>query len=70
MIPDDKRPSAETSGIRIGTPAVTTRGMNEKEMIIIADLIDEVLKNTKNKSKILESKRKAIELTKKFPLPY
>jgi glycine hydroxymethyltransferase len=66
-IPFDKRPPNETSGIRIGTPAVTTRGMKEKEMIEIADMIDKVLKS-RDKKTISEIRSRVKELVKKFPL--
>jgi glycine hydroxymethyltransferase len=47
-VPFDSQPPMVTSGIRIGTPAMTTRGMKEKEMNIIAELIDRVLSNIDN----------------------
>jgi len=68
LIPHDKKPPSITSGIRLGTPAVTTRGMKELEMEIIADLIDEVLCNIKSDKKILEVKNKVDNLTKKFKI--
>lgn len=67
-VPYDKRPPAETSGIRIGTPAVTTRGMGENEMEIIADLIDKVLKSRGSKGVITYVKNKVKMLLEKFPL--
>ena len=66
-IPFDKRPPNETSGIRIGTPAVTTRGMKEKEMIEIADMIDTLLTH-RDKKTISNVKARVKELVKKFPL--
>ena len=68
LIPHDKKPPSITSGIRLGTPAVTTRGMKEPEMEIIADLIDEVVCNIKSDKKILEVKNKVDNLTKKFKI--
>lgn len=68
LIPHDKKPPSITSGIRLGTPAVTTRGMKEQEMEIIADLIDEVVCNIKSDKKILEVKNKVDNLTKKFKI--
>lgn len=57
-----------TSGIRIGTPAVTTRGMKTPEMQIIADLIVDVLQNYENDSLIMNTKTKVRELCGDFPL--
>ncbi|MEK7742572.1 MAG: serine hydroxymethyltransferase, partial [Nitrospirota bacterium] len=51
-IPYDERPPAITSGMRLGTPCVTTRGMGEAEMTDIAEIIDEVLKNNSDEAKI------------------
>ncbi|MCS7227450.1 MAG: serine hydroxymethyltransferase [Endomicrobia bacterium] len=67
-VPYDKRPPTETSGIRIGTPAVTTRGMRETEMVIIADLIDKVLKSHGSKNVITYVKTKVKQLLEKFKL--
>lgn len=67
-IPFDEQPPTVTSGIRIGTPAVTTRGMKEEEMDLIADLIFRVL-TSKGDARVLESVRKEVrELCKAFPL--
>lgn len=68
MIPDDQRSPMDPSGIRLGTPALTTRGMKESEMEIIAEWINEVITNYQNDNKLAEIKLKVIELTKKFPL--
>jgi glycine hydroxymethyltransferase len=57
-----------TSGIRIGTPAVTTRGMKEAEMRVIGNLIADVLENISDDAKIAKVKEEVIALTKKFPL--
>ncbi|MCX7941226.1 MAG: serine hydroxymethyltransferase [Endomicrobia bacterium] len=67
-VPYDKRSPAETSGIRIGTPAVTTRGMGEKEMVLIADLIDRVIKSRGSKNVISYVKNKVKQLLDKFSL--
>ncbi|MFP4400492.1 MAG: serine hydroxymethyltransferase [Candidatus Woesearchaeota archaeon] len=67
-VPNDPRPPKVTSGIRIGTPAVTTRGMKEEDMEIIGKIIADVLKNPENKDIIEESGEKALGLCEKFPL--
>jgi len=66
MIPFDPQKPWIASGIRIGTPAVTTRGMKEKDMEVIAGMIDRVLSDTED-LKIKEEVRKEVEsFTKKF----
>ena len=67
-IPYDTRSPFDPSGIRIGTPALTTRGMKEPEMKYIADLISEAIENVNNEEALTKVKMKVIELTKKFPL--
>lgn len=67
-IPFDTKPPTITSGIRIGTPCVTTRGMNEEEMVEIAEIITEVLKNIGNNKVIQGIKERVINLCKRFPL--
>ena len=66
-VPYDTRPPLVASGIRIGTPAVTTRGMKENEMIMIAKFISEVYKNHDNESKLSDIKAEVRKLTAKFP---
>ena len=67
-IPFDKNPPTVTSGIRIGTPALTTRGMKEKEMEIIAGWIDDVINNINDDKKLLSISEKVKELCKDFPI--
>lgn len=68
-IPNDSRKPWDPSGIRIGTPALTTRGMKEKEMIEVAKYIDDVLKN-KDDEVYLKRKREDIkDFTSTFPIP-
>ena len=70
MIPFDPEKPMVTSGVRIGTPAVTTRGMKEPEMQLIADYIDEVLLSPENARVAEQVKAKVKALTARFPLPY
>lgn len=65
-IPFDERPPAQASGIRLGTPIVTTRGMKEKEMEKIAAFIDTVLKNRKDESLLGKVRDEVQGLCKKF----
>lgn len=67
-IPNDTLPPMTTSGIRIGTPAITTRGMKESEMELIALYIKEALENKNNEDKLNEIHLKVKELTRRFPL--
>ena len=68
LIPYDENPPFVTSGIRLGTPAVTTRGMKEPQMHKIASFIDEVILNINNKDKIKQVAKKVSGLVKEFPL--
>jgi len=67
-IPFDKLSPAVASGIRLGSPAVTTRGMKEKEMQIIGNMIADVLENINDDSEIEKVKANVIALTANFPL--
>jgi glycine hydroxymethyltransferase len=69
-IPFETRSPFQASGIRLGTPAVTTRGMGESEMAAIADMIAEVLLDLKNPATAHQVRARVRELTAKFPLPY
>jgi glycine/serine hydroxymethyltransferase len=69
-IPFETRSPFQASGIRLGTPAVTTRGMKEPEMAAIADMISEVLLDIKNLDTIRNVRQRVRELTASFPLPY
>jgi glycine/serine hydroxymethyltransferase len=69
-IPFETRSPFQASGIRLGTPAVTTRGMKETEMAAIADMISEVLLDLKNLDTIAKVRPRVRELTGRFPLPY
>jgi glycine hydroxymethyltransferase len=69
-IPFETRSPFQASGIRLGTPAVTTRGMKENEMAAIADMISEVLLDLKNVEAAHKVRARVRELTARFPLPY
>jgi RpiB/LacA/LacB family sugar-phosphate isomerase len=69
-IPFETRSPFLASGIRLGTPAVTTRGMREPEMAAIADMISEVLLDIKNVDAARAVRQRVRELTARFPLPY
>ena len=69
-IPFETRSPFQASGIRLGTPAVTTRGMKETDMAAIADMISEVLMDIKNLDTIAKVRQRVRELTARFPLPY
>jgi len=68
-IPFDTYPIFKPGGIRIGTPAVTTRGMKEEEMLEIADLINEALTGREDAAILERVREKVRELTRHFPLP-
>ena len=68
MVPFDDKSPFVTSGIRVGTPAVTTRGLKEKEMKKIVSLIDKVLMNNENEEIIKKVKTEVNALMHKFPL--
>ncbi len=68
LIPYDTKPASVTSGIRLGTPAVTTRGMKESQMDAIADIIAKVINDFEN-DKVVEQAKKAVKkITDRFPL--
>jgi glycine hydroxymethyltransferase len=68
MVPFDSRSPFLTSGLRVGTPAITTRGLNEEHMGIIVDLIDEVISNIENTKIIKGVGEKVIKMMNSFPL--
>ncbi len=68
MVPFDSRSPFQTSGLRVGTPAVTTRGLKEEHMPIIVDLIDEVISNIESDEVIENVRKKVNKLMKEFPL--
>jgi glycine hydroxymethyltransferase len=68
MVPFDKRSPFVTSGIRIGTPALTTRGMKEKEMETIASIIDKAISNSENEKTLNDLQTEVKKFTASFPL--
>ncbi|OQY79471.1 MAG: hypothetical protein B6D45_00760 [Ignavibacteriales bacterium UTCHB3] len=68
MVPFDQRSPFVTSGIRVGTPAATTRGMKEDEMVRIAGMIDTAIQNHENEEMLTKIKAEVIELCSGFPL--
>jgi len=69
-VPNETRSPFQASGIRLGTPAVTTRGMGVEEMKLIGDIFDKVLRNVDSAQVIEAQKARVLELTARFPLPY
>ena len=67
-IPNETESMFTTSGIRLGTPAMTTRGLKEQDFVLIADIIIDTLKNKDNTEILEKNKTKVLELTKKFPI--
>ncbi len=68
-VPSEPRSPFDPSGIRLGTPALTSRGMKEREMIIIADLLDRTLKNAENPKELKKIRQRVTALAKRFPVP-
>ena len=67
-IPDDPESPFVTSGIRLGTPAITTRGFKEKEAVLVGEYIADVLDNPEDKTIIESVRKKVAVLTKEFPV--
>ena len=68
MIPQDKRSPFVTSGVRLGTPAITTRGMTEKHMELLAGWIHSAMKDSKDEAALAKIKMQVLELCKQFPV--
>ena len=69
MIPDDPRKPMDPSGVRIGVPAITTRGMKEKEIKIISSWINQAITNHTDERVLAKLHKEVVKLCKKFPLP-
>ncbi|MDP4223472.1 MAG: serine hydroxymethyltransferase, partial [Bacteroidota bacterium] len=68
MVPFDTRSPFLASGLRVGTPAITTRGLKEEHMDLIVGLIDEVISNIENEAVIKKAGEKVVDMMKGFPL--
>ena len=68
MVPFDSRSPFQTSGLRVGTPAITTRGLKEKHMPLIVDMMDEVISDIENQDLILKVRKKVNEMMADYPL--
>lgn len=68
MVPYDTRPPMNPSGIRIGTPAATTRGMGTQEMKEIADIFSQAIQNHDNEAHLETQRQRVLELCAKFPI--
>jgi glycine hydroxymethyltransferase len=67
-VPNDPRPPMVTSGIRIGTPAVTTRGFKEAEVAQLAHWIADVLNNANDEAVIAKTRAAVVEICRRFPV--
>ena len=68
MIPKDKRSPFVTSGVRLGTPAITTRGLKEEHMVVLAEWIHLALTNHTNEDVLKKIKGQVIELCQAYPV--
>ncbi len=69
-IPNDPNPPLNPSGIRLGSPAITTRGCNQEDCILISQIINSALENKENEAKLEQCKQTIQALCLKYPLPY
>ena len=68
MVPFDSRSPFQTSGIRVGTPAITTRGLKEEDMKVIVDMIDRILSNIDDENVIAEVKKEVNAMMNPRPM--
>jgi len=68
MVPNDPQPPTVTSGVRLGTPTLTTRGMKENEMREVAFLMDKILSDINNESTLERVRAQVLDLSRRFPL--
>lgn len=69
-IPNDPRPPKVTSGVRLGTPAVTTRGLKEGDMATVADFIDRIIAARKDDAKLAAIRGEVANFCSRFPMPH
>src|SRR5437762_69649 len=67
---NDPRPPKVTSGLRLGTPAVTTRGLKENDLVTVADLFDRALLNKDDAAALAKIRKEVAEFCRKFPMPH
>ncbi len=67
-VPNDPQSPFVTSGIRLGTPAVTTRGFKEEDLRVVAEIIADAIKNSDNDAELAKIREKSLALCKKYPL--
>ena len=68
MVPFDSRTPFTTSGLRVGTPAITTRGLKEEHMPIIVEMIDQVICNIEDESVINSVKKRVNDMMHEYPM--
>jgi glycine hydroxymethyltransferase len=68
MVPFDSRSPFQTSGLRVGTPAITTRGMKEEHMPIIVEMIDDVIRDIENENLLKKVTKKVNDMMASFPI--
>jgi glycine hydroxymethyltransferase len=68
MVPFDTRSPFQTSGVRVGTPAITTRGVKEDVIVKVVDMVDEVIMNIENETIISDVKKRVNKIMKDYPL--
>ncbi len=68
MVPFDSRSPFQTSGLRVGTPAITTRGLKEEHMPVIVDMIDEVISNIDDELVLEKTRKKVNDMMGQFPM--
>ena len=69
-VPNDPRPPRQTSGIRLGTPALTTRGLKENDIKQVADFIDRAIRSKSDDAALAKIRGEVAEMCKKFPMPH
>src|SRR5512138_2241892 len=70
MIPFDERKPTETSGLRIRTPAVSTRGLGTAEMVAVAEMIHQVISAKGDEAVTAKVRKRVLEICEAFPMPH